>query len=74
MNKQYDDLPEDIKRLRALIAYLGSKEILAAELEVAESTVNYWLIKKNHIPSKYLLRLSELSNGIFTPSDFLRAE
>lgn len=67
-------LPEDLKRLRALISYVGSREKLAEEINISSATIDYWFIKQANIPSKYLHRLSKSSNGIFTPLDFIRSE
>lgn len=65
-------LPEDLKKLRALIAYVGSREALAAEIGIVPTTFSSWFTTTARIPAKHFHKLVKASNGIFTVTDFIR--
>ena len=66
------DLPPDLKKLRALIGYVGTRADIARELDVTTPTINRWFAQQSLIPSKYFSRLARLSDGIFQVQDFIR--
>lgn len=67
-----DELPVDLKRLRALIAYKGDRAAVAELLGIQRTTINQWFTTRARIPAKYFSPLAKMSDGLFQVQDFIR--